>query len=75
MQQLASHTFELELGALLRSRVMFELKKGAVRYGVEFTYEERKGFFDSDYICTVRGEHSRVRAYLRACNEYFEVIR
>lgn len=70
MSDSVRHVVEFSAGALVRGRIVAELRRGALLYGVELQLEEARGWLESDYTCAVTGEAAAVQAYLGAVTDY-----
>ena len=71
---MASLTFELTAGVLLRRRVIRQLRRIADGEGVEFSYDEDKGWLDSLFVCKAEGADEAVLSFQSRCLRLFEVM-
>jgi hypothetical protein len=65
-EPVSEFSFGLELGALVRGNAVYQIKSGAMRYGVRLEIAESRGLFESEYCFRVSGPVSKVSAYRQA---------
>ena len=57
---LGTMKFRMELGALVRSSIVGELKLYCHRHGMDLDLVESKGFISSDYSIKIKGDADRL---------------
>lgn len=70
----SSIVFQLELGVLVRRNVIFQIRSGAQRAGVECEVIENKGIFDSEYQIRIIGPTEKVHAFRKSLNDWLSRI-
>lgn len=71
---MSTYSFSFEAGALVRGRVLFELRSSAARYGLSFSALDDGGWLSTAYQCTVAGEEAAVLNYWRVSQEYLRRV-
>lgn len=59
-------------GALLRKSVIFELKKAAYTMGLEFDYQEERGWLESFFHVWVTGDEKMVMKYSKIATKWLK---
>jgi hypothetical protein len=65
-----SFSFRLELGALVRSSAIFEIRSSVARYGLDCSVLENRGWLESEYEITVSGNEPRLGEYREALRRW-----
>lgn len=68
-------TFGCEFGALVRKEAVFQIRSGAMKYGVSCEVLEDRGFLSSEYMFRVVGPSAKVDAFREALKEWTEGIK
>ena len=70
----ASASFTIEVGAFIRGQIRREIEKAAWSCGLEIETQESKGFFESVYKFTVRGNAKVVKSFMRDAEVWMSKI-
>ena len=63
-------TFQLELGALMKRQVLYQMEAGAMRHGVTLAHTNDGGWASANFTFMVSGEKKNVEAYLKAFQDW-----
>jgi hypothetical protein len=66
----AAFSFRLELGALVRNSVIFEIRSSCARYGLNCSVLENRGWLESEYEITVSGAQPPLGEYREALRRW-----
>jgi hypothetical protein len=63
-------TLNFHAGALIRRRLLFEMRTSAEQSGLNFSLDESRGWLESDCAVRVRGADRAARQWLAHWSEY-----
>ena len=66
--------FTLTLGALIRRKVISEIKSACFRYDLDIDVQESKGLLESDYLIKISGDSDKVERLKTAMGKWFKSL-